>query len=50
MMQFLQVCCLGRCTGISFIDSTPIPVCHNKRIRRNKVFKGYALIGKSTMG
>ena len=50
MMLFLQVCCLGRCTGISFIDSTSIPVCHNKRIRRNRVFKEYASIGKSTMG
>ena len=50
MMLFLQLCCFGRCTGISFVDSTCIPVCHNKRIRRNKVFKGYAEIGKSTMG
>ena len=47
MMLFLQVCCLGRCTGISFIDSTSIPVCHNKRIRRNRVFKEYASIGKA---
>ena len=36
MMMFLQICCFGRCTGISFIDSTSIPVCHNKRIYRNK--------------
>ena len=50
MMFFLQLCCFGNCTGISFIDSTCIPVCHNKRISRNKVFKGYALRGKSTMG
>ena len=42
MMMFLQICCFGRCTGISFIDSTCIPVCHNKRIYRNKVFKNYA--------
>lgn len=38
------------CTGISFIDSTPIAVCNNKRISRNKVFKGVAARGKSTMG
>lgn len=38
------------CTGISFIDSTPIAVCNNKRIFRNKVFKGVAARGKSTMG
>lgn len=50
MMLFLQLFCFGRCTGISFVDSTCIPVCHNKRINRNKVFKGYAEIGKSTMG
>lgn len=50
MMLFLQMCCFGRCTGISFIDSTCIPVCHNKRIRRNRVFKDHAEIGKSTMG
>ena len=25
--------CYGQCTGISFIDSTPIRVCHNRRIR-----------------
>jgi hypothetical protein len=26
----------GRQTGIAFVDSTPISVCHNKRIRRHK--------------
>lgn len=50
MMLFLQLFCFGECTGISFIDSTCVPVCHNKRIRNNKVFKDYAEIGKSTMG
>ena len=50
MMLFLQLCCFGECTGISFIDSTCVPVCHNKRIKRNKVFRGYAELGKSTMG
>jgi hypothetical protein len=50
MMLFLQLCCFGECSGISFIDSTCVPVCHNKRINRNKVFKGYAERGKSTMG
>lgn len=41
---------LGSCTGISFIDSTRLPVCHNKRIYRHKVFDGLAARGKSTMG
>jgi len=50
MTLFLKTCCLGNCTGISFVDSTPIRVCKNKRIKRNKVFKGIANTGKSTMG
>ena len=50
MTIFLKTCCLGQCTGISFIDSTPIRVCKNKRIKRNKVFKDTATVGKSTMG
>ena len=50
MMFFLNTVCFGKCTGITFIDSTKISVCHNKRIKRNKVFKGIAQVGKSTMG
>lgn len=50
MTIFLKTCCLGKCTGISFVDSTPIRVCNNKRIKNNKVFKGIATTGKSTMG
>ena len=50
MTIMMKTCCLGGCTGISFIDSTPIRVCNNKRIKRNKVFKGIAELGKSTMG
>lgn len=50
LTMFLQTCCLGKCTGISFVDSTPIRVCKNKRIKRNKVFKDIAQVGKSTMG
>lgn len=49
-MLFLHYCCKGECTGISFIDSTVLRVCHNKRNKRNKTFKGIAEIGKSTMG
>lgn len=40
----------GVITGIAFIDSTSIKVCHNKRISRNKVFKGTAKRGKTTSG
>jgi len=50
MTIFLKTCCLGKCTGISFVDSTPIRVCNAKRIKNNKVFKGIATTGKSTMG
>lgn len=48
MTLFLKTCRMGDCTGISFVDSTPIRVCKNKRIKRNKVFKGIANTGKST--
>ena len=47
---FIKTLCLGECTGISYIDSTPIRVCKNKRIKRHKVFDGIAQVGKSTMG
>src|SRR5918999_3462481 len=32
----------GRCTGITFVDSTPLAVCHTKRIARHKVFREWA--------
>jgi len=40
----------GDCNGISFIDSMPLKVCHNKRISRHKVFEGLSGRGKSSMG
>lgn len=40
----------GKVSGISFIDSTPIQVCSPKRSSRNKVFKGIAKKGRSTIG
>ena len=49
MSIFMKGCCMGQGTGISFIDSTPIRVCKNKRIKRNKTFAGLAQLGKSTM-
>ena len=50
MIMFLKVLRLGSNTGISFVDSTPIRVCKNKRIYNHKVFNGIAQRGKSTMG
>lgn len=41
---------LGRSTGIAFIDSTPLVVCHNRRISRHKVFKDLAARGHNSMG
>ena len=40
----------GEITGISYIDSTTIIVCHNKRINSNKVFKNLAKRGKNSVG
>lgn len=37
-------------SGVSYIDSTKLAVCHNKRIYRHKVFEGMAQRGKSSMG
>lgn len=41
---------LGAVTGIAFIDATSVPVCHNRRIGRHKVFAGLAARGKTSMG
>lgn len=40
----------GECRGISFIDSTPLPVCHNRRIWTHRVFTDYAERSKTSMG
>ena len=42
--------CFGRCTGISFIDSTPLAVCDNRRIHQHRVFTETARRGKTSMG
>ena len=47
---FIKQVLLGKCTGISFVDSTPLRVCRNQRIHMHKVFKGIAARGKCSMG
>lgn len=41
---------LGRCSGVSFVDSSKLAVCHNLRIRQNRVFEGVAKRGKTSTG
>lgn len=50
MMMFMKLYAFGKCSGISFVDSTMISVCHNVRGYFNKVFKRLAKDGKGTMG
>ena len=50
LVLFLKTCRMGKSTGISFIDSTALKVCHIKREHSNKVFDGMATKGKSTLG
>jgi transposase len=50
LMMYLRTCCLGKCSGISFIDSTSLDVCLNQRIHCHKVFAGLAGRGKSSTG
>ncbi len=43
---YLKLFGLGKCSSISFIDSTAIKVFHYKREKQHKVFKGIARTGK----
>lgn len=47
---FVKKCLLGKCTGISFVDSTLLRVCRSQRERMHRVFKGLAAKGKSSLG
>jgi len=50
LCAYLRHACLGACTGISFLDSTPLAVCDNHRIKRHRVFADLAQRGKTSMG
>lgn len=52
--MLVPLCCFlvtrfGQCSGISFIDSTKISVCHNRRIWSHKVFRALAKRGKTSV-
>lgn len=46
---FTQLKC-GKKTGIYYIDSSCLPVCHLKRSRRHKTFRTIAEYGKTSVG
>ena len=50
LMLYLKYRGLGKSRGINYIDSTLLRVCHIKREKQHRVFKGVASKGKSTMG
>src|SRR5579885_2709940 len=41
--------CRGQCNGLSFVDSTKLVVCHNRRIKQHRVFAGLAERGKTSV-
>lgn len=49
LSAYLQSC-YGACTGIAFIDSTPLAVCDNRRIGQHRTFRDLAQRGKNSMG
>ena len=50
LVAYLRTQCLGNCTGISFVDSTPLRACHIKREHSHKVLKGLATKGQCSIG
>ena len=46
---FIKKVLLGKCTGISFVDSNPIRVCRSQRINIHKTFKGITQRDKCSM-
>jgi Transposase DDE domain len=50
LLAFFLASRMGQKTDIYYIDSTPLAVCHNRRINRHKVFAGLAERGKTSMG
>lgn len=50
LVSFLYQNSLTKPSELSFIDSTSIKVCHNRRIYSHKVFKNLAQRGKNSLG
>ena len=48
MTHYLTIC-QGSVTGIGFIDSTSLKVCHNRRIFSHRVFDGIARRGRTSV-
>ena len=49
-LLFFLLSRLGQRTGIYYIDSTALPVCHNRRLSRHQTCAGLAARGKTSMG
>jgi len=49
-LKYLMFKVRSQNNNVEFVDSTKIPVCHNKRTSSHKVFEGLANMGKSSMG
>jgi hypothetical protein len=48
LRAFLAARC-GSCSGVSFVDSTGLAVCHNRRINQHNQFAACARRGKSSV-
>lgn len=50
LLNYVFSCALGKPTGTQFIDSCPMAVCHNRRIKQHRTFKKLAKRGKTSVG
>ena len=50
LLGFYLATILGDCSGVSFVDSTRLRVCDNRRISSHRVFADVAECSKTSMG
>src|SRR6201997_2632662 len=50
LLAFFLASRMGDKTDVYYIDSTALPVCHNRRIAKHRVFEGLASRGKTSTG